>query len=129
MWLIQWAPGACLVAWPLAAWALTLDETTTVSPAGTGAAIAFILAGMLFGVTLWALIALSSLPLFFAVRRWIDRPVSSVTIWRGVAAALTAVMPLLLVVALYVTFHANGAALRTAGKGQRVVLPHDADAR
>ena len=91
MWLIQWAPGSCLVGWPLAALAVPADQHITT-------AIAFILSGMLLGVMLWGLIALSSLPLFFAIRPRIDHPGCRVTRWHGAAFAAAGLTPLVLIV-------------------------------
>jgi hypothetical protein len=88
MWCLQWAPGACLTGWGLAALAFPSDRGSMAE------GVVFIAFGMLLGGLLWALIAGSSMPLFFAIRPWIERRVGgTVTTRRGTLLAVTAVTP------------------------------------
>jgi hypothetical protein len=99
MWLIQWAPGACLAGLSSGAFAIPADELESTQ------AGAILIIGMMLGATLWALIALSSWPLFFAIRPWIDRLARTATRWRGAALAAAGVTPLVLIaIALRLAF-------------------------
>ena len=136
MWLIQWAPGACLAGLSLVGFAIPADELESIA----GGAI--IGGGMMLGATLWALIALSSLPLFFAIRPWIDRLACKVTRWRGAALAAAGVTPLVLIAIAFPSFRARstdawvvpavlvfGLGTFAAAEMWRVVLQPPRDAR
>jgi hypothetical protein len=94
MWCLQWAPGACLIGWPLAA--LILGLASPSDRGGIGNTVVFLAYGMLLGGLLWTLIVGSSMPLFFVLRPWLQRRMgANVTRrWPCIAAAAIAVAPL-----------------------------------
>ena len=91
LWVLQWAPGASLAGWLLASLAIQADIQ---GDRASNPSLAFLVFGMLIGGALWALIAISSLPLFFVIRPWIDHLARKVTRWRGVVLAAAGVAPL-----------------------------------
>ena len=115
MWLIQWAPGGCLAGWLSAA-------LVQISDAEAGTTL--IVVGMMFGVTAWALIALSSWPLFAAIRPWIDRLACKITRRRGAALAAAGVTPFVLIsIAVSLTLIRHETSVRvTSADGWVLVL-------
>jgi hypothetical protein len=106
MWCLQWAPGACLIGWPLAALALALASAG--NRAGTAEDLVFLALGMLLSGLLWALIVGSSTPLFLAMRPWIERRISATLPTRHrTTLAVIAVTPMAVVSCVFALLAQN----------------------
>lgn len=94
VWLIQWAPGACLTG--LAVGSFLISGSNAAQDDGQVAGrLLFVFVAVTAAELVWGLIALFSLPVFFAVKRWID-VAPGVTTSQGLILASTAVAPLLM---------------------------------
>lgn len=108
MWCLQWAPGSCLIGWALAALVFRSDR------GGTAGGVVFLALGMLLSALLWVLIAASSMPLFFAIRPWIEHRIGATVTRRfGRAMAAIGVTPLSLVACTFVLGQNRGGAIWT----------------
>ena len=96
VWLIQWAPGACLTGLAVGGLFLISYSNAAQDDGQVAGRIVFVLVAVTAAELVWGLIALLSLPVFFAARRWIDHVALGVTTPQGLLLASTAVAPVLM---------------------------------